>query len=32
MSSEAVFVAGYVPALLVMVGLLELYGRQSTSA
>ncbi|WP_129800917.1 hypothetical protein [Streptomyces sp. F001] len=32
MSSEAAFVAGCVPALLVMVGLLELYGRQSTSA
>ncbi|MCX5096549.1 hypothetical protein OOK36_49115 [Streptomyces sp. NBC_00365] len=32
MSSEAVFVAGYVLALLVVAGLLELYGRHSTSA
>ncbi|MGW4906971.1 hypothetical protein [Streptomyces sp. NPDC004270] len=32
MSSEAVFVAGYVPALLVVMGLLELYGRHSTGA
>ncbi|MBS2963594.1 hypothetical protein KGA66_11085 [Actinocrinis puniceicyclus] len=32
MSTEAGFVAVYLAALLVLVGVLELYGRQSTSA
>lgn len=32
MNAEAVFVAVYLAALLAIVGVLELYGRQSTSA